>query len=99
MMWLMWWFVNRWEIKRWWKQVQPIQLGHSRVDLNSALKRKNYGVDNSNRTSHSNVGDSIGSSGETFKKTPGQRNSRTGLQKKLMHQTNPLSHSGVVYDS
>ena len=52
-------------------------------------------MDNSNRTSHCNVGHSIGSSGKTFKKTPGQRNSRTGLQKKLMHQTNPLSHSGV----
>jgi hypothetical protein len=41
------------------------------------------------------VGHSIGSSGKTFKKTPGQRNSRTGLQKKLMHQTNLLSDSGV----
>ena len=52
-------------------------------------------MDNSNRTSHCNVGHSIGSSGKTFKKTPGQRNSRTGLQKKLMHQTNLLSDSGV----
>lgn len=68
---------------------------YGRVDLNGALKRKNYGMDNSNRTSHCNVGHSIGSSGKTFKKTPRQRNSRTGSQKKLMHQTNPLSHSGV----
>jgi hypothetical protein len=27
------------------------------------------------------VGHSIGSSGKTFEKTPGQRNSRTGLKK------------------
>ena len=53
-------------------------------------------MDNSNRTSHCNVGHSIGSSGKTFKKTPGQRNSRKGLQKKLMHQINPLSHGRVV---
>ena len=71
-------------------------VSDGRVDLNGALKRKNYGMDNSNRTSHSNVGHSIGSSGKTFKKTPGQRNSRTGLQKKLMHQTNPLSHSRIM---
>lgn len=53
-------------------------------------------MDNSNRTSHCNVGHSIGSSGKTFEKTPGQRNSRTGLQKKIMHQTNILSYGGVV---
>ena len=59
-----------------------VQVSHGRVDLNGALKRKNYGMDNTNRTSHCNVGHSIGSSGKTFEKTPGQRNSRTGLQKK-----------------
>ena len=53
-------------------------------------------MDNSNRTSHCNVGHSIGSSGKTFKKTPGQRNSRTGLQKKLMHQTNLLSDGRIA---
>jgi hypothetical protein len=45
------------------------------------------------------VGHSIGSGGKTFKKTPGQRNSRTGLQKKLMHQTNPLSHRRMMSSS
>ncbi len=74
-------------------------LSNGRVDLNGALKRKNYGMDNSNRTSHCNVGHSIGSSGKTFKKTPGQRNSRTGSQKKLMHQTNPLSHRRMMSSS
>ena len=57
-------------------------ISDGRVDLNGALKRKNYGMDNTNRTSHCNEGHSIGSSGKTFEKTPGQRNSRTGLQKK-----------------
>ena len=59
-----------------------VQVSYGRVDLNGALKRKNYGMDNTNRTSHCNAGHSIGSSGKTFEKTPGQRNSRTGLQKK-----------------
>ena len=61
-----------------------VQVSYGRVDLNGALKRKNYGMDNTNRTSHCNVGHSIGSSGKIFKKIPGQRNSRTGLQKKIM---------------
>ena len=61
------------------------------VISNSALTRKNYGMDNSNRTPRCNVGHSIGSSGKTFEKTPGQRNSRTGIQRGLMHCSKTLS--------
>ena len=70
-------------------------VSDGRVISNSALKRKKYGMDNSNRTSHCNVGHSIGSSGKTFEKTPGQRNSRTGLQKRLMHCSKTLCNGGV----
>ena len=56
-------------------------------------------MDNSNSTSNCNVGHSIGSGGKTFEKTPGQRNSRTGLQKKIIHQTNILSYGGVDLNS
>lgn len=53
-------------------------------------------MDNSNRTPRCNVGHSIGSSGKTFEKTPGQRNSRTGIQRGLMHCSKTLSDSRVV---
>ena len=53
-------------------------------------------MDNSNRTSRCNVGHSIGSSGKTFEKTPGQTNSRTGIQRGLMHCSKTLSDGGVV---
>ena len=43
-------------------------LRYGGVISNSALTRKNYGMDNSNRTSRYNVGHSIGSSGKTFEK-------------------------------
>ena len=56
-------------------------------------------MDNSNRTSHCNVGHSIGSSGKTFEKTPGQRNSRTGMQRGLMHCSKTLSDRGVSWSS
>ena len=52
---------------------------------------------NGNRTSHCNVDHSIGSSGKTFKKTPGQRNSRTGLQKRLTHCSKTLGYSRMAY--
>ena len=70
-------------------------LRYGGVISNSALTRKNYGMDNSNRTSRYNVGHSIGSSGKTFEKTPGQRNSRTGIQRGLMHCSKTLSDGGV----
>ena len=66
---------------------------------NSALKRKNYGMDNTNRTSHCNVGHSIGSSGKIFEETPGKRNSRTGLQKGLMHYSKTLGCDRVFLKS
>ena len=56
-------------------------------------------MDNSNRTSRCNVGHSIGSSGKTFEKTPGQRNSRTGMQRGLMHCSKTLSDRGVAQSS
>ena len=76
-------------------KVEVHLLRYGRVISNSALKRKNYGMDNSNRTSHCNVGHSIGSSGKTFEKTPGQRNSRTGMQRGLMHCSKTLSDGGI----
>ena len=76
--------------------LQTKTLSDSGISASSDLKGDNNGRINSNRTSHCNVGHSIGSSGKTFEKTPGQRNSRTGLQKKIMHQTNILSYGGVV---
>ncbi len=56
-------------------------------------------MDNSNRTPRCNVGHSIGSSGKTFEKTPGQRNSRTGIQRGLMHCSKTLSDGGVILNS
>ena len=56
-------------------------------------------MDNSYRASHSNVGHSIGSSGKTFEKTPGQRSSRTGLQKGLMHCSKTLGYGGVILNN
>ena len=56
-------------------------------------------MDNSNRTSRCNVGHSIGSSGKTFEKTPGQRNSRTGIQRGLMHCSKTLSDCRVDTNS
>ena len=52
-------------------------------------------MDNSNRTTHCNVGHSIGPGGKTFEKTSGQRNSQTGLQKRLMHCSKTLSDCRV----
>lgn len=42
---------------------------------------------------------SIGSSGKTFKKTPEQRNSRTGLQKRLTHCSKTLGYCRVSLNS
>ena len=58
-------------------------------------------MDNSNRTSHCNVGHSIGSSGKTYEKTPRQRNPQKGLVQgsnddKRNHYSHLLCNGGVV---
>ena len=68
-------------------------LSNGGIDLNSALKRRNYG-------SIWNTGicvwtDSIYSGSKTNKQTKGKMNSRRELQGRLMHQTNQLNHSGI----
>ena len=61
-------------------------------------------MDNSNRTSHCDVGHSIGSSGKTYEKTPRQRNPQRGLvqrsnEDKRNHYSNLFGHGRVVYIS
>ena len=78
-----------------------VQVSYGRVDLNGALKRKNYGMDNTNRTSHCNVGHSIGSSGKTYEKTPRQRNPQKGLVQgsnddKRNHYSHLFSYGRII---
>ncbi|MFL2487794.1 MAG: hypothetical protein ACJ0GK_00745 [Gammaproteobacteria bacterium] len=71
-------------------------LSDGGISASSDLKGDNNGRINSNRTSHCNVGHSIGSSGKTYKNPEEKGNSRRGLQGRVMHQTNLLNHGGVV---
>ena len=64
------------------------------VDLNSALKRRNFGSIWNTRVCVWT--DSIYSGSKTNKQTKRKRNSRRGLQGRLMHQTNQLNHGGIV---
>ena len=64
------------------------------VDLNSALKRRNFGSIWNTRVCVWT--DSIYSGSKTNKQTKRKRNSRRGLQGRLMHQTNQLNHSGII---
>jgi hypothetical protein len=65
-------------------------LCYGGVDLNSALKRRNFGSIWNTRVCVWT--DSIYSGSKTNKQTKRKRNSRRGLQGRLMHQTNQLNH-------
>ena len=63
------------------------------VDLNSALKRRNYGsIWNTGTRIWTN---SVHSNTKTNKDSETKGNSRRGLQGRVMHQTNLLNHGGV----
>ena len=68
-------------------------LRYGGVDLNSALKRRNFGSIWNTRVCVWT--DSIYSGSKTNKQTKRKRNSRRGLQGRLMHQTNQLNHCGI----
>ena len=67
------------------------------VDLNSALKRRNYGsIWNTGISIWTN---SVHSNTKTNKDLKRKRNSRRESQRRVMHQTNPLSNRGIVLNS
>ena len=69
-------------------------LPHGGVDLNSALKRRNYGsIWNTGISIWTN---SVHSNTKTNKDLKRKRNSRRESQRRVMHQTNPLNHGWVV---
>ena len=75
-------------------------VSNSGISASSDLKGDNNGRINSNRTSHCNVGHSIGSSGKTYEKTPRQRNPQKGLVQgsnddKRNHYSHLFSYGGV----
>ena len=73
-----------------------VQVSHGRVERNGALKRKYYGRFGSNGFCFRNDrGRSISSTRKTYKNPEAKGNSRRGLQGRVMHQTNLLSHCGV----
>ena len=79
-------------------------LRNSGISASSDLKGDNNGRINSNRTSHCNVGHSIGSSGKTYEKTPRQRNPQKGLVQgsnddKRNHYSHLFSYGGVILNS
>ena len=75
--------------------LQTKTLNDSRVDLNGALNRENYGNRRMGNTGICVWTDSIYSGSKTYKQTKRKRNSRRELQGRLMHQTNQFNHGGV----
>ena len=75
-------------------KVEVHLLRYGGVDLNSALKRRNYG--SIWNTGISIWTDSIYSGSKTNKDLKRKRNSRRESQRRVMHQTNPLNHCRVV---
>ena len=78
-------------------------LNDGGISVSSDLKGDNNGRINSNRTSHCNVGHSIGSSGKTYEKTPRQRNPQKGLVQasnddKRNHYSHLFSYGGIVWN-
>ena len=73
-------------------------LSHSRVDLNGALNRENYGNRCMGNTGICVWTDSIYSGSKTYKQTKRKRNSRRELQRRLIHQTNQFNNCRVDKD-
>jgi len=74
--------------------LQPNSICHGGVDLNSALKRRNYGsIWNTGISIWTN---SVHSNTKTNKDLKRKRNSRRESQRRVMHQTNPLNHGWIV---